>query len=250
MDDEAKTVWRERVRVRAYELDVWGRASALAVCNWFQEAAGNHATHLGWGIENLQAQGLTWVLSRLHLRLHRLPLWREEVEIATWPAGAHRLFAVREFRLSDADGAELGVATSGWIVVSQASLRPLRPAAEIVALGRSSPTRALADGFDRLPEVEHAEFVRALDVRIADLDINRHANNVSVIGWALEPLPLAALEGRRLGELEVEFRGEARGGERVLAEAAAAGDGAFIHRVVREADGREVARARSRWSVC
>jgi medium-chain acyl-[acyl-carrier-protein] hydrolase len=245
--DQLQLVWSESFRVRAYEVDVWGRASALTVCNWLQEAAGNHATHLGWGIEGLHAQGLTWLLSRLHVRLNRLPPWREEVRVTTWPAGAHRLWAVREFRLTGAAGDEVGVATTGWMVVNLATRRPMRPAADVVAMGKLTPPRALDDAFEKLPEVERVAFARTLEVRISDLDINRHANNVSVVGWGLESLPLETLEGRELADFEIEFRGEAKAGERVTSEAEAADASTFVHRLMRVGDGREIARARSRW---
>jgi len=245
--DEPRVVWSESFRVRAYEVDVWGRASAPTVCNWLQEAAGNHATHLGWGIEGLHAQGLTWVLSRLHLRLDRLPRWRDEVRVTTWPAGAQRLYALREFRL-ECDGGALGAATTGWMVLNQASRRPMRPAEEVAAMASRAPGRALADPFDKLPEPDSIELERSLEVRNLDLDINRHANNVSVIGWALEALPLEGLDGRRLAGLEIEFRGETHGGDRVVTQAQRAGDGTFVHRLVRESDGRELARARTAWA--
>ena len=242
-------VWSESFRVRAYEVDVWGRASVLTVCNWLQEAAGNHATHLGWGIEGLQAQGLTWVLSRLHLHLDRLPPWREEVRVTTWPAGAHRLYALREFRLTGGDGGEIGVATTGWMLLNVATRRPMRPTEEVTAMGRRTPPRVLDDEFDKLPEVGRAEVERSIEVRNSDLDINRHANNVSVIGWVLESLPLDRIEGRQLGGLEIEFRAETRGGDRVGTQAQAGGDAAFVHRLIRQSDQREIARARSVWTA-
>ncbi len=113
-------------------------------------------------------------------------------------------------------------------------------------MGRAAPPRTLADAFERLPDLGHPSSARTLEVRASDLDINRHANNVSVIGWLLEPLT-GADEMHDLAELEVEFRGEAQGGERVRSEAVEGAGGAFLHRVARETDGREIARARSRW---
>ncbi len=245
--DQLRLVWSEAFKVRAYELDAWGHASALTLCNWMQEVAGNHATHLGWGIEDLHARGLTWLLSRLHLRVHRLPPWREEVEVTTWPAGTHRLWAVREFRLTGAGGDPIGVATSGWMVVNRSSRRPVRPAAELAEVAQRTPARAIEDDFDRLPAVERAARARTLEVRASDLDINRHANNVSVVSLTLEALPLEHLEGHQLAEFEIEFRGETRTADRLLSEVEAGDATTFIHRLAREGDGREVAAARSRW---
>jgi len=247
--EQVPPVWIESFRVRAYEVDASGRASVPAVCNWLQEAAGNHATALGWGVDVLQEKGLTWVLSRFHLRLTQQPSWREEVTVSTWPAGVQRLYALREFRVSSGAGRELGVATTAWLLVNLSSLRPVRLPATLEEIAREMPGRVLDDRFEKLPELANAEFQIALDVRFADLDMNRHANNVSVIGWALEALPEGVVLGGSLTELEIEFRTEALHYDRIVAQVQriAADPPAFLHRLVREGDSREIARARTLW---
>ncbi len=243
-------VWSETFRVRAYEVDATGRASVPALCNWLQESAGNHATSLGWGVEGLHARGLTWVLSRLHLRLAGRPGWRDDVVVSTWPAGVQRLYALREFRVAGPAGAELAVATTAWLLVSVSSLRPTRLPEELEEIARGTPGRALDDPFDKLPELSHPEFEVALDVRGADLDMNRHANNVSLIAAALEPLPESVGGGRLLAELEIEFRAEALHADRLRSQAQCVdgGEWRYLHRLAQERDGREIVRARSWWS--
>ncbi len=246
--DRQGAVWSETFRVRAYEVDASGRASVPALCNWLQETAGNHATSLGWGVDGLQGKGLTWVLSRLHLRLAGHPGWREDVTVATWPAGVQRLYALREFRIAAA-GRELGIATTAWLLVNLSHLRPVRLPAALEEIARDSPGRVVDDSFEKLPELAHPEFEIALDVRFADLDMNRHANNVSLIACTLEPLPENVVVGRSMTELEIEFRAEALHADRLRAGAQGeVGEGRrFLHRLVRERDGREIARARSAW---
>ena len=248
MAERRGTVWSEAFRVRAYEVDASGRASVPALCNWLQEAAGNHATSLDWGLDDLHEKGLTWVLGRLHLRLAARPAWREDVTVSTWPAGVQRLYALREFRIAGRGG-ELGVATTAWLLVSAASLRPARLPVGLEEIARDGPGRVLDDPFAKLPEVTHPEFESTLEVRFSDLDMNRHANNVSLIACALEPLPENVVLGRSLAELEIEFRAEALRPDCLLVQAERHGEGCrFVHRLRRERDGREVARALSVWA--
>ncbi len=248
MAERRGTVWSEVFRVRAFEVDASGRASVPALCNWLQEAAGNHAASLAWGIDELHEQGLTWVLARLHLRLTARPAWREDVTVSTWPAGVRRLYALREFRIAGRGG-ELGVATTAWLLVNVSTLRPARLPAGLEEIARDGPGRVLDDPFEKLPEVERPEFETTLEVRFSDLDMNRHANNVSLTACALEPLPENVVLGRSLAELEVEFRAEVLRADRLLAQAERHGEGCtFLHRLVRGRDGREAARARSAWA--
>src|SRR3990172_1102587 len=97
-------VWTETFEVRASETDPTGFASVPAICNYLQEVASNHAQALGVSVEQLTAQGLTWVLARLHVELDAYPAWREPVRVETWPAGLHGRYAVREFLIHDGRG--------------------------------------------------------------------------------------------------------------------------------------------------
>ncbi|HLE60096.1 MAG TPA: acyl-ACP thioesterase domain-containing protein [Thermoanaerobaculaceae bacterium] len=247
--DQAPPEWTESFRVRAYEVDVSGRASVATVCNWLQETAGNHVTALGWAVDDLAPRGLTWVLSRLHLRLHRLPGWRDDVRIVTWHAGVLRLYGVREFRLTEAQGRELGTATSAWLLIDLESRRPTRPLEALPVLDHRAAARILVDPFDKIPGPAGAERETVLVARLADLDMNRHANNVSVIGWALDALPDEVVLGSSPAELEIEFRAEAVRGDHIIVQVQRiSGEPAtFLHRLLRESDGREIARARTLW---
>jgi medium-chain acyl-[acyl-carrier-protein] hydrolase len=241
-------VWQERFRVRANEVDAGGRASVVAVCNWLQEVAGNHATSLGWAVDQLAAQGLTWVLARLHLRLQSRPAWRDEITVTTWPCGAQRLFALRDYRICGQDGGELGVGTSGWLLLNLASRRPARPSPEIVEAGSRAPGRSLASSFAALPELTTVDSEQRFAVRFADLDINQHANNVSFVAWLLEALGADDLRAE-LAELEVDYRAEARYGDEMLSQIKRVESvpATFLHRLLRAEDGRELARARTVW---
>jgi medium-chain acyl-[acyl-carrier-protein] hydrolase len=242
-------VWSDEYRVRGYECDVGGVASPASICNYLQETAGNHADHLGWALDYLHEHNRAWVLARLHLFLHRRPRWRDRVTVSTWPSGALRAYALREFRIGDADGAELGVATSGWLLIDATSKRPQRPFGGIAEIARTTPPRTVVDGFERLDEAVVASEPALQRASHSDLDVNGHVNNVILIRWALDALPVETLACTELAELEVEFRAEAIAGDVVAAHVTARADdgGAFGHRLVRETDGVVLASLRTRW---
>lgn len=240
-------VWTEKFVVRSSEVDASGRASAEAVCSWLQEAAGNHAKRLGCAVDDLLPKGLTWVLTRLRVDLDRLPSWRQEVEVATWPSGVDRSWALRDFRMTEGGGAAIGVAVSAWAILDLASRRPIAPPVELAEIARGTPPRVLNGPLAKVPELSDPKTSRPIEVRFADLDLNRHANNVRMVGWVFEGLPDAVRFGT-LRRLEVEFRAEAMLGESLRSETASASEAkTFLHRVVRPADGREIVRARTAW---
>lgn len=241
------TVWRETFRVRASEMGPDARLRLPALFDLFQEAAGNNAAALGWGSRVLLARGQTWILSRLALRLHALPAWREDIAVETWPSGVHRLWALREFRVTGADGTPLALATSGWLLLDVARKRPLRQSPEIAEVAKASPPRVVNDAFEPLAGPDEGTAVSGPPFRITryDLDLNAHANNVTILRAILTALPLAAAPPLTF---EADFRGEAFEGD-LLGARVQELQGATRVLLFRESDGREVARAVLRPSV-
>lgn len=255
-----KGPWSGEFAVHTYELDPDLRLSVPALAGFLQEAAGCNAHELGCSVPQLLEKNLTWVLSRLRLRLRELPGWRARITVQTWPSGLDRLFALRDFRVFS-EGREIGAAVSAWLMLEVTRRRPVRPDSFQDWRRSIHAERSLAVELDRLPgpEADASPLQeRELAVRWADLDINLHANNGRYVEWLLEAVPMEVLRERRLVELDIDYLAEAAHGERVLsrlfearpesgAAPAAAGLKVFHHAVLRRSDGRELARARSAW---
>lgn len=239
---------RARFTVHSYEADAFGQLEVPALAGFLAEAAGAHAAALGVGMDVLMARGLTWVLVRQRVEILRAPRLHEELEVETWPSGIDRLAALRDFRVRGAGGDELARATSQWYVLDLASRRPRRPLTVLDAARFQAEVPhvvALSDGgLEPLPRWE-AE--RRFQVRYADIDRNLHVNNGSYLAWAVEAVPRERWESSRAAAVEVEYRAECTLGSAVLSRLTPAGDGAYAHGIVREEDGKELARVATRW---
>ena len=241
------TTATELYPVRSYEIDSHGRLTPAALCNYLQESAGLHARQLGVSVEQLQAEGMTWFLWRLHVRIERLPAWTETVAVDTWPAEMGRPYAVRDFRIR-AGEEEIGVATSAWLLMDLAARRPIRRVPDRIRdLHPVPPRRALSDAFRRLPACGGVSFEHQLSVCRADIDLNGHLNHVAAISAMLEAAPAEIVEGRQLVALEVELKGEGHHGDELTSRCELDAGEALRHSLSRNHDGKELARARSWW---
>jgi acyl-CoA thioesterase FadM len=109
--------------------------------------------------------------------------------------------------------------------------------------------RELGGAADPLPRPSRPAAAGTFRVRWSDLDLNRHANHTRYVEWALEAVPPDLRERGRLAGLGIDFLAEARLGDEVAAEAEAVDGGlTFLHRILRPADGRELAVLRSAWT--
>ena len=242
-------------RVRSYETGPSGALKAVSLLNYLEDAASESANLLGVGGRDLMAKNISWVLSRLHLKVYRYPHWEDWVELRTWPYGWKKIFALREFELTDGKGEILAQATTSFITVDLEKKKPVN--AEVKLSGFPlHPKRVFDDSLGPMPKInlDQPYLERAFHVRLNDLDLNRHVNNAVYVEWALESLPDELGEDSGPIEIEIAFRAETAYGDQVLSrsqrqEEGGEGSFSFLHQIVSARDGRELTRLRTRWKV-
>jgi acyl-CoA thioesterase FadM len=98
-----------------------------------------------------------------------------------------------------------------------------------------------------LPVLAAPTIDRRFQVRYADIDANLHVTNASYIGWAIEAIEEPRWRTLRLATLDVQFLAEAVHGHFVRSRSTPDGEGTLLHEVMREEDGKALARARTSW---
>lgn len=215
----------ETFTIRTAETNAAGHARLGTLCQLLQEAAGNHAAVLGFGMGELREENRAWVLHRLQLRVLRFPRRGERVTVRTWPSGGDGLRAWRDFRVNGEKGRTLAVALSHWLMIDLQRRRPVRIPATVMRYAEESEEEGhvLPLPEERLPERSGGED-EALPFRVRreDLDLNDHVNNVRYLEWMLEAVGATEAErDRQPEEMDVEFHAECRYGEAVKAVAGA-----------------------------
>ena len=242
-------VWREDYRIRSYEVDCRNRLSILSIFNFMQEAASKHAAALGVSIQQLLAENHTWLLSRLKIKIAACPGWNDRIQISTWPSGTQQLFALRDFELKGEDNQPIAAAISAWLVIDLQRRLPVRIAPFVERLKPIEGGHILSARLDKLPALNNPTHERRFVVRYSDLDINQHVNNVNFVEWLVEGVPAATLNSAVPSELEINFLAEAFYEDQILAACSAQDpdNTTFHHSLTRQQDGRELARARTKW---
>lgn len=243
-------VFRKEFTVHTYETDPRGLAKPTALLNYLQDAAGDHAGRLGVSVIDLVRRGMTWVLSRYRVRIHRYPELGERVEVVTWPSAKRGFFAVRDFEAASAAGPVLS-ATSSWMVITLDGRQPVK-VEEVVPAGYAIEKRALDDPFPPLPPLDRAEDGVRFRVESGHLDWNRHVNNAVYVQWALEGVPPEVLMSRRPVDIEVTYKAEALYGDEVVSVSEAVpepgSEAVFLHQIRNVSTGLELTRLRTRWA--
>jgi acyl-ACP thioesterase len=242
-------IWKETYQIRTYEVDCRNRLSILSMFNFMQDAASKHAQALGVSVQQLLSENHTWLLSRLKINIASHPGVNDRLQISTWPTGTQQLFALRDFELRNGNDEVTAVAVSAWLVIDLQRRRPVRILPFVDRLKPLEGRHVLPDTLDKLPGLENHMFEKKFVARHRDLDINQHVNNVSFVEWVVEGVPPSTLHASTLVQLEINFLAEAFYEDSILSACYLSDPDTAVyhHSLIRQQDGRELARARSVW---
>lgn len=201
--------FEQKYTIPCYDTDASWRLKPAAFMNLAQEAAGNHAVHLGFGYDDLIKHNTAWILSRVHVVFTDTPLWRDEITLTTWHKGFNRLFFVRDFVMTDNDGRERVKATTSWLVLDLENRTMVREAGLISENGicADNAIEAQADKV-RMPRNIESELVMRHTVGYSDVDMNRHANNAMYMQWAMDAVGYELASSRPVREFTINFNHE------------------------------------------
>ena len=241
-------VTRATFSVHSFDSDAFGELSPAALAGYLQEAAGRSADALGCGLAELNRHGRTWFLAREQVVLDEPVRFGDALEVETWPSGIDRVAALRDFRLLRG-GVEVGRAFTTWFAIDLATRRPVRPDHVLPALRQETAEHVLEPGTPAPPPLVEADVDRRFQVRFADIDANLHVTNSSYVSWALEAVDEETWREQRVAALDVQFVAECNLGSFVRSRSAVTAPGERVHAIVREDGGKELARARTRWTA-
>ena len=221
----------EKITVPCYDTDASWLLKPASFMNLAQEAAGRHAVYLGFGYDDLIVSNTAWILSRVHVEFIDTPKWREDITLTTWHKGLNRLFFLRDFVLTDAQGKERVKATTSWLVLNLETRRLVRDP-KLIEEGTVCTENAIETPADKvqMPKEVEPEFVMEHKVSYSDIDTNGHANNAMYMHWAMDAVDYDIASTRPVKEFTINFNHETKAGEVVK----------LYKAVVEKEDGRHV----------
>ncbi|KAK6163711.1 hypothetical protein DH2020_000575 [Rehmannia glutinosa] len=185
--------YKEKFIVRSYEVGINKTVTIQTIANFLQEVSCNHFLSAGYTTDGfsttltMRKVNLIWVTSRMHIEVYKYPAWNDVVEIETWCQCEGRIGARRDWILRDySTGEVIGRATR---------------------LAFPEENNACHKKIGKVDDT--AQYSKlGLAPRRDDLDMNRHVNNVTYIGWVLESMPSEIIYNYELQSLTLDYRRE------------------------------------------
>ena len=202
--------------IPCYDTDASWHLKPASFMNYAQEAAGQHAIILGFGYDELIKTNTAWILSRMHIKFLDTPKWRDQVTLTTWHKGLNRLFYLRDFIMTDAQGNAIIKATTSWLVLNLETRRLVRDP-ELMDEGIVNAEHVLETPADKvqMPKDIVPEMVMEHVVSYSDVDANAHANNAMYMQWAMDAVEYEMTSAHQVKELTINFNHETKAGDLV-----------------------------------
>ncbi len=209
-------IFEKRFQIPSYFVDDRSQLTINALFSLLQEVSNSHATLLGAGWHELLERGYFWVLTKMQLKICRLPEWTEPVVLRSWVRKSDAATSPRDYEMTDANGNLLIAGSSIWAILDTTAGRPQRMSMfdgmflpqERTALDRRPAKIGPLALPDTLPE--------AKEVVHSDIDMNHHVNNANYIRWALDAVSEEFRQTHRLTDVSVNFIAQAKLGDRYI----------------------------------
>lgn len=192
-----------------FHVDYTGHLTIGVLGNHLLNVAGFHSHDRGFGIDKLNKEHYTWVLSRLALEMYDLPMQYESFTIETWVENVYRLFTDRNFAVLNKEGKAIAYARSVWAMIDTETRKPV----DLMAIHDGDIAGYICDKDCPIDKpsrikVSSKEPVAILPVKYSDMDINGHVNSIRYIEHILDLFPVDAFKEKRVRRFEMAYVAE------------------------------------------
>lgn len=182
------------------------------IVDLLQNVATWHSKTVGYGTKEMKEQKLGWLALTWKIKILEYPKADEYIEIRTWSKKNKGLHAYRAFEIINANGEQLVLVESSWVLYDLKNKRPIKMSQEM-AEGYGEINRNAIDG--EIPKIKPEEIEgKKLEITIQkrDIDTNNHLNNARYLDYFEEILP----DDMQVKEIEIAYRHQTLYGEKLL----------------------------------
>jgi acyl-ACP thioesterase len=246
--------FEKEYKVHVYESGPNGKLNLYSLFDYMQDIASDHAISLGFGRDDLMRDNHFWVLSRMYAVINIWPVWEDSIIIKTWHNGTDKLFALRNYEVYYPDGRHIASGTSSWLILDSNTKKIQRPDTALAQFNYNlkndnSPLR-YATKIE--PAGEDGQLSPKFRVKVSDLDVNLHTNNVRYLKWVNDNYDLDFIMNNDPQSAEINYLAESRFNEEIMIRTSAENENSSLHNhsIFRTSDNKELCRIKIEWGKC
>jgi medium-chain acyl-[acyl-carrier-protein] hydrolase len=200
------SIYEKDYKINSLNMNTNKKLGLVGILGILQDVTGEHALRLGFGYEELRKRGFFWVLVRQKLRINSWPNWNDLVLVKTWTKPVFGIYAIREYEIF-VNNQKIGDCSTTWMILDSETRKP-KKIENSDNLFRPRTDYSLDYSAEKVSIPNEMNSIKTFEVRISDLDMNNHVNNIKYTQWILDSIPFTYHQRFMTKEYEINFSGE------------------------------------------
>lgn len=210
-----------------------GKSNTLtnkALLGFLEDVAGMHSNIAGFGLNNIEETGLTWVLLNWKVKVFKRPIYGDSILVKTWARDTAKFYTYRDFEVFDNNNEKIAIATTKWVLMDAKTMSLIKISDDVIAPYEIETKKVFGDEPEPNKLVQPNEFISEHDyvVQRKDIDINCHVHNVTYLDIAYEVLPEDVYENISFDSFEIMYKKETKLGETIKCFYSKVGSSHFV----------------------
>jgi len=195
----------KKFTIGLFDCDLYKRLRVSRLCEFFQETSLAHLRDQGFDyFAMIDKDKFSLVLSRIKLRISKLPFWGEDISISTWLKSYNpEKVAWCDFDVRDSQGNSVVQATSSWLLVNLEDGKAIPFAKGPYRFDLNPELSVLPESIELLEPPGMPKTVLVKDVKYSDLDLNNHVNNCRYSDWVLDAISMEEI--KRIRSIQLNY---------------------------------------------
>lgn len=186
-----------------------------SLIGFLEDIAGMHSTKVGFGLNDIERTGLTWILLNWKVKVFKRPLYGETVLVKTWARDTAKFYTYRDFEVYDNSNNKIAIATTKWVLIDAKTMSLIKISDDVIVPYQLENKKVFLDEPEpnKLVVPNDFSFASNYVVQRKDIDINMHVHNVTYLDIAYEALPTVVYENSSFDFFEIMYKKETKLGE-------------------------------------
>ncbi len=202
-------IYTHEYRINASETDINSIAPVSAIFRYLQDCANYHLAAMGTPYEEMFANGQSFVLSKITLKMNDTLSVHDKFSVSTWAYPSRAYSFIRNYRIHK-NGVMIGEASSIWALLDTRTKSLIK----VESTGYNEYAESEETGGINLrerpaPDLDYTKIYEK-EVMYSDMDLNGHMNNTRYPDVYCNGIE--TMKNRYVSEIAIHYRKEAPGG--------------------------------------
>ena len=203
-------MYSEKIKIRYSDIAPTGRTGLISILNFFQNVATGHTSGTKYEMHKLYTMNRAQILISMNVEVYRYPEIDEDIIVYTYPQNYEKVYGTRCYKIETENGEVLAECSALWAFTDTEKRRVAKVFDDFGKIFNCIEEYKL-DFLRREPSIGECEKVCEIAVGKRDIDTNLHVNNVKLVSFAMEALPIDA----QIKKAEIYYRSSVFEGEKI-----------------------------------